>query len=82
VAIPDPGEYARALTGENEITLTIPSTRIPEVIEGLKIQQAMGMTNDTFNMEMEADFARPSFYNRVFKSWGLDEGRLWDKELS
>ena len=27
--------------------------------------------------EMEFDFARPSFYNKVFRLWGMEEGKEW-----
>ena len=37
----------------------------------------MGMKHSFFQMNMEYDFARPVFYNNLFKAWGLDEGKSY-----
>jgi len=77
ITLPDPGEYERALTEENTIIFSVPAPKIAEFIDGARAQLAMGMNNDSLTMEMKYDFARPPFYNEVFRAWGLDEGEDW-----
>ncbi len=79
ITLPDPGEYERALTGENEIIFSVPKQRMSEFFAGVDVLLNRGMTNDSFKMEMKEDFARPPFYNTLFSLWGLDTGEDWDK---
>jgi len=72
VALPDPGDYARALAGEDEIILSAPSDKIQELVSGLRQfeERRQGYTQST--MMMQADFPRPEFYKKLFREWGLD----------
>jgi len=72
VALPDPGDYARALAGEDEIILSVPGDKMEELISGLRRfeERKQGYTSST--MMMQSDFARPEFYKRLFRNWGLD----------
>lgn len=72
VALPDPGDYTRALAGEEEIILSVPGDKMEELISGLRQfeERKQGYTAST--MMMQADFARPEFYKRLFRAWGLD----------
>jgi len=79
ITLPDPGEYERALTGENEIIFSVPKQRISELMTGIKELLARGMTYDSFKMVMKEDFPRPKFYNTLFSLWGLETGEVWDK---
>ncbi len=79
ITIPDPGEYERALTPEDDIILTVPKQREAEFYKGVEAQLARGQTRQTFYMTMKEDFARPDFYNVLFKAWGLPVSEEWDK---
>lgn len=69
VVLPDPGEYQRALTAEDEIIFSVPRDRMPGIIAGL---EAGGMFSyKGHNMVMLPDFEQPQFYKDLFKSWGL-----------
>ena len=68
VVLPDPGEYQRALTAEDEIIFSVPRDRMPGLIAGL---EAGGMFSyKGHNMVMLPDFEQPQFYTDLFKSWG------------
>ena len=75
VSFPDPGDFQRAHTSEDDVILSVPKERFEEFAKGIESLNFMGMPHRSFNMGMEYDFARPKFYNRLFKAWGLDEGR-------
>ncbi|NLV29893.1 MAG: DUF169 domain-containing protein [Acidobacteria bacterium] len=69
VVLPDPGEYQRALTAEDEIIFSVPRDRMPGLVAGL---EAGGMFSyKGHNMVMLPDFEQPQFYKDLFKSWGL-----------
>lgn len=77
ITIPDPGDYARALTDENDLILSIPALRIQEFTEGLKHQMQIGTNYNSFHMDMKNDFPRPPFYNELYAEWGLPQGENW-----
>ncbi len=78
ITLPDPGEYERALTAEDDIIFTIPAQREEEFYKGVDFQLQRG-GRDSFYYMMKEDFERPPFYNRLFEAWGLDTGDDWDK---
>jgi hypothetical protein len=59
------------------VILSVPENRFEEFEKGLNVLNCMGMKHSFFQMNMEYDFARPVFYNNLFKAWGLDEGRSY-----
>ena len=75
VSFPDPGDFSRAGTSEDDVILSVPKAKLEEFERGLESLNHMGMPHSFFQPGMEYDFARPTFYNRMFKSWGLDEGK-------
>jgi len=79
ITLPDPGEYERALVGEDEIIFTVPYQRMDEFYAGLAYLDGRGQTVNTFSPMMKEDFQRPPFYNTVFEMWGLEQGELWDR---
>lgn len=79
ITLPDPGEYERALAGEDEIIFSVPKDKMEELIEGLKHFEKIKFGYKQLTMEMRPDYPRPEFYNKVFKMWGLEEGELWKK---
>lgn len=76
VTLPDPGDYFRALAGEDEIVLSVPKDKMEELVAGVR-QNEEGELKQYFgyvdaNMYMLHDFPRPEFYQMLFKRWGLD----------
>lgn len=71
VVLPDPGEYQRALTLEEEIIFAIPQEKMQGLMAGLKGGGRMYSHRDQY-MSMLPDFEQPQFYKDLFKSWGLD----------
>jgi uncharacterized protein (DUF169 family) len=70
VVLPDPGEYQRALTEEGDMMFSVPQSKMPVLMSGLK-QGGMFSYRD-HHMAMLPDFERPAFYKDLFKSWGLE----------
>ena len=77
VAIPDPGEQERALTGKNEIIMSVPAEKLDDLMAGLSSRGFRHSSDLDLPSEMEFDFARPAFYNKVFRLWGMEEGKEW-----
>ena len=71
VVLPDPGEYQRALTLEEEVILAVPRERLAALMVGLNRGGRMYSHRDQY-MSMHPDFEQPQFYKELFKSWGLD----------
>jgi len=71
-ALPDPGDYERALAGADEIILSVPKRKIIPLTAGLRglDERKQGYTSS--NYMMQANFPRPEFYKKLFKNWGLD----------
>jgi uncharacterized protein (DUF169 family) len=72
ITLPDPGEYERALAGEDEIIFSVPKNRLEDLMLGLKHFDMMKMGYTYFAQEMRPDFPQPEFYKKLFKQWGLD----------
>jgi uncharacterized protein (DUF169 family) len=77
VTLPDPGDYHRALAGEDEIALSVPKDKIGELVEGIK-ELEEGEFKEDFSyaragMHMLHDFPHPPMYQTLFKRWGLYE---------
>ena len=70
VVLPDPGEYARALTPEGEIMFAVPRDRLA----GLVADYKKYVSESPFareSMILRPDFPQPDFYKEIFKSWGM-----------
>lgn len=72
ITLPDPGEYERAMAGEDEIIFSVPKDKMQELISGLNHfeERKMGYTHLT--MDIRPDFPRPPFYKKLYEMWGLD----------
>ena len=79
VTFPDPGEYERGLTDEDEVMFTFRAEKLPEVLGTLEAVRPMGLGYRQLRMELATDFGRPQFYMDMFEKWGLPRGELWDK---
>lgn len=79
ITVPDPGEYERGLTDEDEMIFTVPGEKLGDLTEGLEKLSAFGFGYRNLFMEMNTDFPRPQFYDDLFKMWGLDQGEIWKR---
>jgi uncharacterized protein (DUF169 family) len=70
VVIPDPGEYQRALTMEDEMIFAIPGKKMQDMISG--IEKGGMFSYRDHHMSMMPDFERPDFYKELFRGWGLE----------
>lgn len=75
VAIPDPGEQERAMSTNNEIILCLPFDKLDELYDGMVAIDGPFSAYRAAHICMEFDFPVPPFYNKMFKAWGLDQGR-------
>ena len=72
ITLPDPGDYQRALAGEDEIIFSVPRDKLETVILGLRHFEEMEHGYTQHTMEMRPDFPQPEFYKMLFRMWGLD----------
>lgn len=79
ITFPDPGEYERGLTDEDEVMFTMRAEKLADIVGGLKFLSGAGFGYQQLSMDMPMNFPRPEFYNVMFEKWGLDSGALWDK---
>jgi uncharacterized protein (DUF169 family) len=72
INLPDPGEYARALTIAGEMMFSIPKERLPGFVVGLRgtERNVSGFADES--MTMRPDFPQPELYKKVFEAWGMD----------
>lgn len=77
LSIPDPGEYERGLCDENEMIFNLRGDRIVELFNGLQSLNNIGFGYGQLTMDMNLDYARPEFYNKMFEKWGLERGEVW-----
>jgi uncharacterized protein (DUF169 family) len=71
LVLPDPGEYQRALTAEEEMIFAAPKEKLPGLMTSLRSGGRLYSFRDQY-MSMHPDFEQPAFYQQMFKSWGLD----------
>jgi uncharacterized protein (DUF169 family) len=72
INLPDPGEYARALTIAGEMMFSVPAARLPTLVEGLRGMERNESGFSHEQMMMRPDFPQPDLYKHVFESWGMD----------
>ena len=72
ITIPDPGEYERAMTGEDQVIFSVPGGRVETLIQGLRHFEEIKLGYTDLAMVMRPDFPQPEFYKMLFKMWGLD----------
>jgi uncharacterized protein (DUF169 family) len=72
ITLPDPGEYERAMAGEDEIIFSVPTDKMSELISGLNHFEGRNMGYAGLTMDMRPDFPRPPFYQKLYEMWGLD----------
>jgi uncharacterized protein (DUF169 family) len=72
ITLPDPGDYQRAMAGEDEIILSVPGDKIEELVSGLRKSEERDFSYARAHLLMQHDFPQPEFYQRFFRMWGLD----------
>jgi uncharacterized protein (DUF169 family) len=72
ITLPDPGEYQRAMAGEDEIIFSIPVDKIATLVSELKRSDERQRGHTHIDLEMRPDFPQPEFYRKLFEAWGLD----------
>ena len=72
VTVPDPGDFERASTGDDEMIFTVPASRMEELMYGVYHYERMGWGYRHFGHELKGDFEQPPVYQKYFKEWGLD----------
>ena len=72
VVVPDPGEYQRALTEEGDMMFSIPQSKMPVLMAGMRQNEHGAFSYRDHQMFMLPDFPLPDFYKEMFKSWGMD----------
>ncbi len=77
ITFPDPGEYERGLTDENEVMFTLRGEKLAELAASVELFDSIGFGYKGLKMEMSMNFPRPEFYNRMFEKWGLAAGPEW-----
>jgi uncharacterized protein (DUF169 family) len=81
VTLPDPGDYHRALAGEDEIILSVPRKRMKELVAGIRESEEGEFGYSQANMNMLYDFPHPPMYQTLFQRWGLyEEGKQGNVE--
>ncbi len=61
----------RAMSGEDEIILSVPRNKIEELMSGILKSKERRLTYIGNPRMMQHDFAQPPLYQRLFKRWGL-----------
>jgi uncharacterized protein (DUF169 family) len=72
ITLPDPGEYARALTTAGEMMFSVPGSKVAELTVNLRQfdKNESGFAHE--QMMMRPNFPQPDLYKKVFEAWGLD----------
>jgi uncharacterized protein (DUF169 family) len=72
INLPDPGEYARALTMVGEMMFSVPKNKLPGLVENLRGMERNESGFAHEQMMMRPDFPQPELYKKVFEAWGMD----------
>ena len=72
ITLPDPGEYERALGGEDEMMFSVPRDKLAGFMSDFKKAQEGSWGYTRSNLIMRPDFPQPELYKNLFKKWGLD----------
>jgi uncharacterized protein (DUF169 family) len=71
MVLPDPGEYARALTPVGEMIFAVPQTKLGTLLEDIKVYQKTSIFAHETVM-IRPDFPQLENYKRAFKTWDMD----------
>jgi uncharacterized protein (DUF169 family) len=84
IVLPDPGEFQRALGGEDEMMFALPGEKMADFMSDLKQNQDGGFAYQRHHMLIRPDFPQPDFYQDMFRKWGLEvkEDEQWQPGTS
>jgi len=77
VSMPDAGEYERGLCGDNEMIFTFSGECLKDLVGAARDLKNMGFGYKQLAYDLRPDYARPKFYNDMFRKWGLETGTEW-----
>jgi len=72
VVLPDPGEYQRGLTGEDEMMLGVPRDKIVRLLTNLRESAGRAFSSSVPDKRIVPDFPQPERYKQMFRAWGLE----------
>jgi uncharacterized protein (DUF169 family) len=72
INLPDPGEYARALTIAGEMMFSVPKDKLATLVDGIRDMERNESGFSHESMMMRPDFPQPDLYKNVFEAWGMD----------
>jgi uncharacterized protein (DUF169 family) len=72
VVLPDPGEYHRALAGEDEIICSVPRDKIERLLTNLRKGENQESSSAVRDTMLYPDFPQPERYKKMFRNWGLE----------
>lgn len=79
ITFPDPGEYERALSDEDEVMFTMRGDKVQGIVQVLLRLSQGNFGYQEMAMGLQYDTPRPEFYNKCFEKWGLMTGEQWEK---
>ena len=80
LTVPDPGEYERGLTDEDEMMFTLRAENLEALVRNLTFLSKAGFGYRELAYGLQYDTPRPEFYIKMFEKWGLMTGELWKKD--
>jgi uncharacterized protein (DUF169 family) len=72
ITLPDPGDYERALAGDDEVIFSVPKEKVENLMAGLRHFEDIERGPTRWTPMMRPDFPRPEFYKTLFGMWGMD----------
>jgi len=79
ITVPDPGDYERGLTREDEMMFTLRGEKLEELVKVMDGIAGRGFGYKDMTYRLAFDHPRPKFYNDMFRKWGLDTDGVWDE---
>lgn len=77
ITIPDPGDFERSLTCEDEMIFTLRGEKLEALTETMESLASRGFGYKNMAYKLTLDHPRPKFYNDMFRKWGLDTDGVW-----
>lgn len=77
VAIPDPGEFERSLSWDDEMMFSVSAGKLESLVDAVRKIVKMGFGYKQLAYDMNLEYPRAGFYIEMFKKWGLSEGQEW-----
>lgn len=77
VAIPDPGEFERSLAWDDEMIFSVSAKKLESLMDAIRDITEMGFGYKQLAYDMNLEYPRAEFYNKMFEKWGLPTGEEW-----